>query len=858
MTRVGIKGLLARRTRAVLTALAIVLGVSMISGTFVLTDSIQRAFDSIFQTSYAHTDAVVSARSSTTTWNGSSPTVSPSVLGRVRRLPGVAVAAGELIDFNQQTPAQLLDRQGHVVNGSGKTFTFGVDPAYQRFNPLTLSSGHWASGPGQVVLDTHTAKQQGLRPGDDVKFSARGRVVSFRLVGTAIFGGVSSIGATFEIFDVPTAQHLLGVPGYTSISVAAKPGVTPLQVAGQIAPVLPPSAQVKTGAAQANAAAHHTASAIRIIRYVLLAFGGIALFVGAFVIFNTLSITVAQRTRELATLRTLGASRRQVLRSVLAEALAIGVAASAAGLVLGVAIARGLSWVFGQLGATVPQSGTVIAPRTIVVSLVAGTVVTVLAGFVPARRSTRVPPIAAVREGAQVPETQLARSLPALAVTVFAASLGAVTAGALVGSLSVGVRLTMLGLGTIGTLLGVTLLAKYLVRPLARLIGWPATRFGGSAGDLARRNAGRNPARTAATASALMIGVSLISFLAVLASGLSTSEGTAVHDQFRGGYVITSSGAGNGGDTNQPFTYPHGVDPATWPGVASASTVRSGSATVASASAVVSGIDPGTIAGQYSFHWAVGSDRTVRTLHSGQAIVRHDFATSHHLAAGDTFTMTVGHHGYAERVAGIYSPPAFDPLLGEVLIAQRSFDQAFAHPQNLYTLLTTTSTGGASLPSLRRQLAALPDLRVQSVSGFANSRSSGTRATLDLVYVLLGLAVVVSLFGMINTLVLTTFERTREIGMLRAVGFTRRQTRRMIRHEAVTTSLIGAMLGIGIGTLLAAIVTRAFAADGVAFSIPVNTIAAFLVIAIGAGVLSAVMPARRAARLDVLHALHYE
>jgi putative ABC transport system permease protein len=858
MTRVGLKGLLARRTRAVLTALAIVLGVSMISGTFVLTDSIQRAFNSIFQTSYDHTDAVVSARSSATTWNGSSPTVAPSVLGQIRRVSGVAVAAGELIDFNQQTPAQLLDRNGHVVNSSGATFTFGVDPAYQRFNPLTLASGHWASGPHEVVLDSQTAKQQGLQLGDVVRFSARGRDTGFRLVGTATFGSVHSIGATVEIFDVPTAQHLLRVPGYTAIYVGAKPGVTSLQVTGQIASILPPSLQVKTGAAQANSAAHHTASAVNIIRYALLAFAAIALFVGAFVIFNTLSITVAQRTRELATLRTLGASRPQVLRSVLIEAMAIGVAASAAGLVLGVGIARGLSWLFNRLGASAPEAGTVIAPRTILVSMVAGTLVTVIAGFVPARRSTRVPPIAAVREGAPAPATALTRSLPIVGLAVLAASLGAVTAGALAGSLTVGVRLLLLGAGTIGTLLGVAMLAKYLVRPLAGVIGWPATRFGGAAGDLARRNAGRNPARTAATASALMIGVSLISFLAVLASGLSSSESTAVRDQLRGQFVITNGGAGNGGDMNQPFTYTGGVDPANWPGVAISSTVRSGSAKIGTASATISGIQPATITQQYGFRWTSGSDRTVRALRSGEAIVRRDFATSHHLAVGDAVTMTVAGGRHVERVVGIYDPPVFDPLLGQALIDQTSFDSAFPHPQDLYTVLTVDGTGGPTLAALRAHLATQPDLRIDSVSGFVHRRAASTQTTLDLVYVLLGLAVIVSLFGMINTLVLTTFERTREIGMLRAVGLTRRQTRRMIRHEAVTTSLIGAVMGIGIGILLAAIVTRAFAADGVAFSIPTTTIAVFLVLGVAAGVLSAVMPARRAAQLDVLHALHYE
>ena len=854
MTRVALKSLLARKVRTLLTALAVVLGVSMISGTFMLTDSIQRAFDGIFQISYGHTDAVGSSRSSKTTWTGGSPTVSPDVLTRVRSLSGVAIATGELIDFNQQTPAELLDRSGHVVN-SGSTFTFGIDPTEPRFNPLGLVSGHWASGASQVVLDAHTAQQQRLRIGDTVRVLARGRERSFQLVGTARFAGVATIGAAIEIFDVPTAQQLLGEHGYTSIYVAAKSGVTPVEVANQIAQILPAQLQVKTGAQQANSAAHHVVEAVKIIRYVLLAFGGIALFVGAFVIFNTLSITVAQRTRELATLRTIGASRGQVLRSVLVEALAIGLLASAMGLGLGVALARALSWLFNQLGATAPESGTVIAPRTIIVSLAAGTLVTVIAGIGPARRSTRVAPIAAVREGAVTQETRLARSLPILGLVIVAASLGSVTAAAVMGSLTVGVRVSLLGAGTIGTLLGVAMLAKHLVQPLGQVLGLPVSRIGGVAGDLARHNSRRNPGRTASTASALMIGVTLVSFLSVLASGLSSSESSAVHAQLRSDYVITS---GTGGSTTAPFTYMGGIDPARWPGVASASTVRNGSASVDGSTEYVSGIDPASIGGQYTFRWAHGSDRIVEALASGQAIVRHDFAKSKHLAVGDQLTIAVGGRHVHDRVVGIYSPPVFDPLLGQVLIDQHSFDAAFPHPQDLYTFLTVGNSQAASAAALGRHLAGQPDLRIRSVSGFVTSRGSGTKSTLDLVYVLLGLAIVVSLFGMVNTLVLTTFERTREIGMLRAIGLTRRQTRRMIRQESIITSLIGAILGIAVGTVLAALVTRAFANDGVAFSIPLRTIAVFLGIAIGAGVIAAVMPARRAARLDILAALHYE
>src|SRR6516164_9839581 len=410
MTAVALKGLLGRNLRSVLTGLAIVLGVAMISGTFILTDTINKAFTNVFNVSYRHADAIISGKQFVSNAN-SIPTVPASVLGRVRALPDVAAASGSYL-FDTVT---LVDHHGKTIASGGPSLGFGIDPREPRFNPITLASGHWAAGPRQVVIDTATAANKHYKLGDTISAKGDGPLRSYTVVGLGKINGVSIGGATLAVFDVPTAESILDKSGYDDISVAAKPGVSPTRLATEIKPLLPPVAQVRTGIQQATHDAAQVTSASALITDVLLAFGAIALVVGAFVIFNTISITVAQRTRELATLRTLGASRKQVRRSVLVESAAIGVSASVVGLFSGLLLAQGLGAVFRALGASFPTAGTVFATRTVVVSLLVGTTVTVLAGLFPAIRATRVPAISAVREGAVIPRSRRASWRPYIA-----------------------------------------------------------------------------------------------------------------------------------------------------------------------------------------------------------------------------------------------------------------------------------------------------------------------------------------------------------------------------------------------------------------------------------------------------------
>ena len=860
MKTVALKGLLGRKTRAILTGLAIVLGVAMISGTYVLTDTISKAFDQIFSGSYKNTAAVITGKKIVEFSNSGNATVPASLLQQVKRLPDVSAATGQIFDLSSSSDyGKLIDRNGKVIGSSGNpNFAFGVDGSQPRFNPLTLASGRWPHGSGEIVIDSATAKGKHYSAGQKIRAAVQGPARWYTITGTASIGGVDSLGgATFAVFDVPTAQKLLDKVGqYDAISLAAKDGVSPEQLKREVAPILPASAAVKTGAEQAQASSKDIKDFTKFIQYFLLAFGAIALFVGAFVIFNTLSITVAQRTREFATLRTLGASRRQVLRSVLLEGFVIGLAASVAGLFLGLALAKGLGSVMKALQLDLPQTGIVFASRTVIVSLVVGVLITLVATIAPAFRATRVPPISAVREGATLPRGRFAGYRPVVALATVGLAVALLGYGLFVHGVATGPRLASLGFGILALFVGVALLSSKLVRPLARAIGWPSRHFGGSMGRIARENAMRNPTRTASTAAALMIGLALVTFVATFGASLRNSDRNALRQQVTADYVVTSK---SGWD---PFPVVAGNAVASAPGVQLVSSVRNDQAKVLGDEARVDGLDP-SVTRVYHYDWVTGSDATLSQLGRHGAVIRKKFADKHHLAIGSSVNVVDpagGRNVYL--VKGIFDQPkisSLDPILGSVGISQAAFDATFPRPKDIYTFVNVRGgSSEAATAALSKALAPYPDAKVRTRSDWVEWRAKGVDKLLNLLYVLLALSVVVSLFGMINTLVLSVFERTRELGMLRAVGVTRRQVRRLVRHESVITALIGASLGLPLGIFLAGITTRALSDQGIGFSVPVPTLFVFAVVAIVAGVLAAVMPARRAARLNVLSALQYE
>jgi putative ABC transport system permease protein len=858
MTSATIQGLWGRKLRTALTALAVVLGVAMVSGTYVLTDTIKQAFDGLYEDSYADTGAVISGKEVVSGAASGNATVPESLLPKVEALPGTASAAGAIYDVSGTTDlAQLIGRDGKKLGSSQQPhFGWGFAPDKERFNPMSLTAGKWAASPDEVVIDNQTAKNENYGVGDSISVSAEGPTREFRIVGLAKFGSVDSIGgATFAVFDVPTAQDVLAKNGQLDqIYMAAKPGTSDEELAKQAEPLLPQSAVVRTGAEQSQADAEETNDGLAFIQYLLLAFAAIALVVGSFVIFNTLSMTLSQRVRELATLRTLGASRKQVLRSVLLEGFLTGLFAAVVGLFCGFLLAKGLDALFKAIGVDLPSEGTVLKSRTVIVSLLIGVGITVLATISPARKATRIPPIAAVREGATLPQSRLA-SHPVTAMIVLVIAAASLAAGLFAG-LSTGGALVLTGLGCIALFVGVGLLSRRLVRPLAAVLGAPGERFGGAPGSLARENSTRDPARTARTAGALMIGLALVTLVATLGAGLKSTDRNALDDQVRADYVVTSD---NGYD---PYTSSAGDALTDVPGVAVASSVRYDQASSFSTDVSVTGIEPATIGKVYDYRWTKGSDNVLLSLGFDGAIVRKAFADDHDLKVGSQFNITTPQGKRVPLgVRGIYEPPAeeLDPLLGEVTLAQRAFDVHFPRPRDLFAFVDTNEGVSANQTALLEQaLKPFPDTVVRSKSGWIDERAGGLDMILNIFYVLLALSIVVSLFGMVNALALSVFERTRELGMLRAVGLTRRQTRRMVRWEGVITALIAAAIGVPLGVLLAAVVTRAMHDLDVSFALPLGTIIAFTVVAMVAGVLAAVLPARRASRLNVLEALHYE
>ena len=854
MIGVALKGLLGRKLRATLTAVAIVLGVAMVSGTYILTDTIKSAFSTVFTHVYRNTDAVVTGKSAVGGENGNNeretrPTLPASLLPRVQALPGIAQASGGISDR-----APIVGRNGKIISrGGAPALAFSYEPGAERFNPLSLIRGSWPSGSAQVAIDASTAEKEHFAPGQRIGIIARGPEQFFTVTGVVKFGGLSSLGgATMSVFTLATAQQIFNKVGrYDSIQVAAVHGVSPQRLVREIAPLLPATAQVRTGQAEAQKQTNNTNEFLNIFNDFLLAFAGVALFVGSFVIANTLSITITQRTRELAMLRTLGATRRQVLRSVILEAFVIGLLASLVGLFAGLGLAKGLNSLLVSFGINLPQASTVFATRTVVVSLLVGVIITLLAALRPALRSTRVPPIAAVREGSVLPPSRLARlgAYPAAATT--AAAIALLLLGLLLSGASTGTRLLAIGAGSVVLFLGVAMLAPRAVPALASVLGWPSARFGGISGSLARGNSIRNPARTASTASALMIGLALVTFVGVLAAGLRTRFESAVDQVFVANYALTAT------DNFSPISIASADSLHAVPGVEVVSGVRAGNGRAFGSKVSVTGVTP-DVGRVISVKWQAGGARTPEVLGLDGAFVSKDYAHEQHLHVGSPISLlTPNGASVALALRGIYAPPKGGVPYGDITISATRFDQLYTNPQNVYTFIDMRGgVNAANTRALRAALAGFPDAKLQTKSQFKKNQLQGLTLLLNLLYVLLSLSIIVSLFGIVNTLVLTVFERTRELGMLRAVGMTRRQIRRMVRHESVITALLGAAFGIPIGVVLALMVGVAI--KYAAFTVPVGTLVVFVIAAIIAGLIAAIFPARRAARLNVLAALQYE
>jgi putative ABC transport system permease protein len=852
VTIVALRDLWGRKLRTTLTALAIVLGVATVSGTYVLTDSISHAFDSIFTSIYAGTDAVVTGKSAvSSSSNTRQPSFDQSLLQKIRALPDVRDAIGGVADSS----TNLIGSNGKVISfGGAPHLGFSVDPSRPQFNSLTLVEGGWPKA-GEVVIDRSTAHKKDIRVGSTIRIEAQGAAAPFRVSGLVRFGSsnLSLGGATLAGFDLPTAQKLFHKIGkLDQIRVSRKPGVPESALLSQIrAAVRHLPVQVRSGSGQAASDASDTKSFTSFLQTFLLSFGGIALFVGSFVIANSLSITIAQRTREFATLRTIGASRRQILRAVLLESAVMGIIASVTGLFLGLGLAKGLFKLFDAIGFTLPNSGLLFQTRTVVVALVVGIAVTMVASLRPAFRATRVPPIAAVREGFRLPPGRFARFRAPGSALLGLIGFGLVAFGLFAGGLSTTAILASMGVGALFVFLGVAFFSSQLVVPLAQVLGTPAARVAGAPGVLARENSMRNPQRTASTAAALMIGLALVTLVAMLAQGIRASFYGAVDKLWTADYAVTAE------NNFDPIPVAVSTQLRHVPGIEQVVGVRAGDVRVLGAQHSLTALDPGG-SRIFRLSWVKGSQRVLDTLGANGAFVEKGFAKDHHLGLGSVVQPLVPSGDRPSFVVkGIFEPPAGGSPFGPVTISSRTFDRLFTQPQNLFVFLRIA--GGvtrANTATLDRALAGFPNAKVQDRDQFKKNQASFLGNILNVLYVLLALSVIVSLFGIVNTLVLTVFERTRELGMLRAVGTTRWQVRSMITLESVVTSLMGAVIGIAVGIVLAVLLIARV--DFLVLSWPVGSLLLFALIAVVAGLIAAILPARRAARLNVLEALQYE
>jgi putative ABC transport system permease protein len=853
MGKVAVRGLFARKLRLALTVLAVVLGTTLIAGTYVFTDSINSAFDTIFTVSNEGTDAAITPHKTidTTDNGGTPPTIPASLLDQVRRSPGVASADGSIFDVGT-----VLGKNGERISKGGAPNFIASIADQPRFEGFTIKAGRRPRAADEAAIDAATAGKQGWTLGDKVCAVATAERKCYTLVGTTQIAGLSSFGGA-TVLDVilPEAQRMLGKgSGFDEIQASAKPGVTAQQLKAELRRTLPRSVDVRTGTEQAAKQSKDIRDNLGFLTTALLAFAGIALFVGAFLIFNTFSITVAQRMREFALLRTLGASRRQIMRAVITEGLALGFVGGVVGFALGIGTAALLRALFKLVGADLPTKGVVIETRTVIVTVIVGTVVSLVASLSPAIRAMRVPPVEALREGAVPMAHSRGRPMAILASVLLAAGVALMCVG-LFGSLkSDSAAISFMGGGAALTFLAVALLSPRLVRPLANLVGRPIERMTGITGRLARENAIRQPGRTAVTAAALMIGVALVTFASIFAAGAKATVDKAIDANLESTFVVQNT------DGFSPFSPEVLRTVDRIDGVDSVTGVRFSQAKVrgVDGNQSVSSIDPQTFLDLYKLDMKEGGEAAVRALGPDQVLVDSDYADAHDANVGDALQVTTptGNH-LALRVSGIVDDNG--GLMGKLTITNAVAQSQFGEPKDAFGLIGIDR--GADANAVKQRIASVldqryPEAEVLTNQEFKDDIAGQVNQLLGLIYALLALAVIVSLFGIVNTLVLSISERTRELGMLRAIGTSRKQVKRVVRWEAVITSLIGAVLGIVMGVVLAVLFTRPL--DDFTLSIPVLSLIFLFILAGIAGVGAAVLPARRAAKLDVLQALAYE
>jgi putative ABC transport system permease protein len=854
MGRVTIKGLLAHKLRFALTALAVILGVAFMSGTMVLTDTISRTFDNLFADVNRGTDAFIRSRESLTSSFGGDRQrgrVPASLVPEIESVEGAARVEGNL-----QFYAQLVDKKGDAIGTPGQgapTFGFNWVPD-RRLNPYRLEPGSRApQGTDEVVIDAGSAKDGLFKVGDRVTILTQGPPKEYQIVGIAKFGDAdSAAGSTAALFDTATAQSITGAGDqFDSISVVSDPGVSQETVKQRITEKLDNRTyQVLTGKEITEENQNDIQDALQFFNIALIIFALIALFVGSFIIFNTFSIVVAQRIREAALLRALGASGRQVMVSVLVEAVLVGLFASVIGLGIGILLSTALKGLLDAFGFDIPAGGTVVTARTVIVALLVGTVVTVFSAIVPARKAARVPPIAAMRDVAVEGRAHSGRRvLIGLGIT----GLGV---AALFAGLFGDAGIEFVGLGALVVFVGVFVLGPVLARPLSDAIGWPVARLRGITGTLARDNAGRNPKRTAATAAALMIGVALVAFITIFAESTKASIDVQVDRAFKADYVISTGGFGGGAGSGFSPTLAQEV--AELPQVGASSPLRFNEAEFNGSSKFFVALQPRSA--NELFDLNVEDGRTGDLEQPNSLAISRDVADDNNWRLGSTLPVRFPNGTTDLTVRMIFGNGQREGL-ADYAFSIATFNEHYTNQldQQVYVRLAPGVSPAEGRRALDRAVEPYPNAELQDRTEFKESQAEMINQLLNLIYALLFLAVLIALIGIANTLALSIYERTRELGLLRAVGMTRRQLRSTVRWESVIIALLGTFLGLVIGLFFGWAVVEALADQGITeFAPPGGQLAIVAIVGGIAGVIAAIGPARRAAKLDVLKAVTYE
>ena len=852
MWRVTLKGVLAHRLRYALTALSVLLGVSFIAGTYVLSDTINGTFDHLYSQIYQGTAAVVRATqpfNPGVNFANQRERIDASLATTVATVPGVRAVSLDIEGY-----AQLVGKDGKVIgrtsNGAPTLGMAWSDVA--ALNPLrVVPGGQPPASDDQVVIDKHSADVGRFKVGDKVRVLTQAGPAMYTISGIATWAGADSpLGASITAFMPMVAEQVLGQQGKVSqLMVAAAPGVSQDALVARIAAAIhQPGIEVISGQAITSEDQQALHQSLSIISVFLLAFGYVALFVGAFVIFNTFSIIVAQRLRELALLRAVGASRGQVTATVLGESLIIGLIASAAGVAAGVGLAAGLMKGLSAIGMDLPATGLVLTTRTVVIGLVVGTLITVMSAIWPARRAARIAPVAALQDVAtgprQLPVRRAVRGAVLLAVGV------AVMFTGLFGHISN--RMLLVGLGAVALFIGVAVLGPFAAGPVCRVLGAPLASSG-TAGKLGQRSAMRNPSRASATAAALMVGVSLVSLSTVLASSVKASAHATIDSAMRADFVV-SSGAIAGGASG--FSPQLARSLSALPQVSDVAAIRGGTVKLYGSVMPVVAADPAKAAALFNIGVTQGS---LAAMTATGIAVSTQAASDHNLHLGSAVTLaypTTGTKAYT--VQAIYK---VRDLGGDYVLplaaAQANFPTAL--DIELFVKLAPGVTTTAATPAISQVLAAYPTAKLMDQAQYKAQTDQQVNQSLNLLYGLLALSVVIALIGIANTLALSIYERTRELGLLRAVGATRHQLRSMVRAEALVISTFGALEGLILGTLLGWAIVVSMGPQGVSHLVfPVSQLLIVTALAAIAGLLAAISPSRRAARLNILQAVTTE